>query len=173
MFHNSRNRPVTVARGLSPAIVPVGETSWSRCNRAARLPGPRRQKAPLPRRAWALGCHTRIRAGFPRHAALAGDRPPRYGKKRHVTVGRGPVPRHRSRIPAIAGDRPPRYGRRKAPFLTVGRGPVPRHRPRIPTLAGACPPRYGENNASLTVGRGPVPRHRSRYGKTSLVLLGP
>ena len=27
-----------------------------------------------------------------------------------VTVGRGPVPRHRSRNPTRAGDRPPRYG---------------------------------------------------------------
>ena len=27
---------------------------------------------------------------------IAGDRPPRYEKKRHVTVGRGPVPRRAS-----------------------------------------------------------------------------
>ena len=38
---------------------------------------------------------------------LAGDRPPRYEKKRHtLTVGRGPVPRHRSRKPTLAEDRP-------------------------------------------------------------------
>ena len=46
---------------------------------------------------------------------FAGDRPPRYGKKRHPrTVGRGPVPRHASRHPTIAGDRPPRYGEKTA-----------------------------------------------------------
>ena len=40
---------------------------------------------------------------------IAGDRPPRYGKKRHFTVGRGPVPRQRPRTPTLAGDRPPHY----------------------------------------------------------------
>ena len=79
--------------------------------------------------------------------ALAGDRPPRYDKKRRLlTVGRGPVPRHRScpRTPTLAGDRPPRYGKKRP--LTVGRGPVPRHRscPRNPTLAGDRPTRYGK-----------------------------
>ena len=57
MFHNSVN-----VAGTGPAL--------------------REKTAPLPRRARALGCHTRIRAGCPRHAAIAGDRPPRYGKKR-------------------------------------------------------------------------------------------
>ena len=41
------------------------------------------EKRPLHRRAWALACHTRRRAGFPRHApvcrTIAGDRTPRYG----------------------------------------------------------------------------------------------
>ena len=42
-----------------------------------------------------------------RHPPLAGDRPPRYDKKRHtVTVGRGPVPRHRSRYPTSRGTGP-------------------------------------------------------------------
>ena len=63
---------------------------------------------------------------------IAGDRPPRYGRRKSppFPVGRGPVPRHRSctRNPTLAGDRPPRYGE-KTSFL-VGRGPVPRHRPR-------------------------------------------
>ena len=49
----------------------------------ARLPGPRRQKALLHRRARALACHPRMRAGSPRHRprnpTIAGDRPPRYG----------------------------------------------------------------------------------------------
>ena len=42
------------------------------------------KKTALHRRARALGCQTRIRAGFPRHRSrnptIAGDRPPRYGK---------------------------------------------------------------------------------------------
>ena len=104
-----------------------------------------------------------------------------------LTVGRGPVPRHRSRNPTLAGDRPPRYDK-KCP-LTVGRGPVPRHRActrpcssgspdpdpfvirrsqttvgetHIGTMeiAGDRPPRY-DKKCPLTVGRGPVPRHRS------------
>ena len=33
-------------RVFHKSFSPVGETSWSRCNRAARLPGPR-QKVPL------------------------------------------------------------------------------------------------------------------------------
>ena len=37
--------------------------------------------ARAPRRAWALACHTRMREGSPRHATIAGDRPPRYGEK--------------------------------------------------------------------------------------------
>ena len=40
------------------------------------------KNVPGYRRAWALACHPRIRAGFPCHATIAGDRPPRYGKKR-------------------------------------------------------------------------------------------
>ena len=71
MFHNSllsqwfRDTP-------NDAVSPVGETSQSRCNRAARLPGPRRQKAPFHRKARALACHTRRREGFPRHRSRAG-----------------------------------------------------------------------------------------------------
>ena len=53
------------------------------------------------------------------------------------TVGRGPVPRHRSRTPTIAGDRPPRYEKktvrhRRAWALachTRMRAGSPRHRP--------------------------------------------
>ena len=92
------------------------------------------------RRAWALACHTRRRAGSPRHATIAGDRPPRYGEKNVPhTVGRGPVPRHATiagypvvrgpirRRATIAGDRPPRYGAR-APS-------VPRHAYHSPNLS--------------------------------------
>ena len=49
MFHISMEPPGR--RDLPVSIsTPVGETSWSRCSRSAG----------------ALGCHTRIRAGFPR-----------------------------------------------------------------------------------------------------------
>ncbi len=63
-------------------------------------------RAPLYRRAWALGCHTRMRAGSPRHATIARE-----------------VPRQTT----IAGDRPPRYGTR-APS-------VPRHAYHLPNLS--------------------------------------
>ena len=32
------------------AMLPVGETSWSQCNRAERLPEPLQQKVPLKKR---------------------------------------------------------------------------------------------------------------------------
>ena len=45
---------------------------------------------------------------------VAGDRPPRYEKKRCLfTVGRGPVPRQHPRTPARAGDRPPHYEKKR------------------------------------------------------------
>ena len=51
------------------------------------------EKTARHRRARALGCHTRIRAGFPRHRprtpTRAGDRPPRYGK---IETGRSLLP---------------------------------------------------------------------------------
>ena len=57
--------------------------SWSRCSRSAG----------------ALGCHTRIRAGFPRERwivrTLARDRPSPYGEGAFFPVARGPVPRER------------------------------------------------------------------------------
>ena len=84
------------------------------------------EKNPYPsRRARALACHTRRRAGSPRHRSrnptIAGDRPPRYGKTTpslHVGLGPSPATRAGERVPlaivradrAIAGDRPPRYG---------------------------------------------------------------
>ncbi len=111
----------------------------------------------LIRRAWALACPTRMRAGFPRQAPIAGDRPPRYGilsgpfyrraracpspcqRSRGTgpratvtltfsfTVGRGPVPRQAP----IAGDRPPRYGILSGPFYRRARAcPSPSQRSR-------------------------------------------
>ena len=82
---------------------------------------------PFYRRARALGCHTRIRAGFPRHRrctpTFAGDRPPRYGPQpgrfflslvcdRLIANGRMP---HSTR-PTVNGTL----------FFPVARGPVPR-----------------------------------------------
>ena len=68
---------------------PVGETSRSRCSRSA---GP-------------LGCHTRIRAGFPRERSvdrsMARDRPSPYGEGGRAAAKKPPG--YRS-----AGDRPPR-----------------------------------------------------------------
>ena len=66
-----KNKPISAnyvkMRGFHISMRSVGETSRSRCNRAARPPGQRRQKAPF-------------------------------------IVGRGPVPRQRSRNPTIAGE---------------------------------------------------------------------
>ena len=85
------------------------------------------------------------RGPVPRHAAIAGDRPPRYGEKT-------PLHRRARACPSPCSDRggnplgcacgirgPPRYVTKQA-HLSVGRGPVPRHAP----LAGDRPPRYGE-----------------------------
>ena len=103
---------------------------------------------------------------FQKSLNVAGDRPPRYEKKRlSFTVGRGPVPRHA----AIAGDRPPRYGKKgvseiaqrrggQAPALRYPEPPPPYRR------AGACPSPCsdrGGNPLGCAYGiRGP-----SRYGK--------
>ena len=46
--------------------------------------------------------------------ARSGDLALQRGMPR-VTVGRGPVPRHRPRHPTLAGDRPPRYGKYETP----------------------------------------------------------
>ena len=117
--------------------------------RNSRGTGPQTRAA--YRRAWALaGFHTRMRAGFPRHAVgrrtIAGDRPPRYGIKtmsrprtHSATVGRGTIPPvgqdrlilpfgiRRSRTTearlerrTIAGDRPPHYGMKNSMSLTRG-----------------------------------------------------
>ena len=97
---------------------------------------------------------------------IAGDRPPRYGLpgRRPVTVGLGPVPRHRPRAPTFAGDRPPRDGLQGRFPVTVGLGPVPRHRSRAPTFAGDRPPRDGLQ------GRLPCPR-RARACPSPCVWL--
>ena len=86
------------------------------------------------RSAGALGCHTRIRAGFPREflvdRSMARDRPSPYGeggrfstKNPPVTVARGPVPRERWNARTMARDRPSPYGEGQALFFIVARGP--------------------------------------------------
>ena len=74
-----KRHPLTVGRG------PVPRHAWVDRNLAGDRP-PRYDKNATPhRRAWALACHTRMRAGFPRQCprnpTIAGDRPPRYGEK--------------------------------------------------------------------------------------------
>ena len=139
---------------------------------------------PVVRRAWALACPTRMRAGSPRHATIAGDRPPRYGpyqvcmqrsrgtgtratvsRAAPFPVGRGPVPRHVSVRQGLAGDRPPRYGMQGRLRFTVGRWPVPRHRActRNPTIAGYKHTRYGK----IETGRSLLP-NASRYERPQL-----
>ena len=94
------------------------------------------------RRAWALACHTRMRAGFPRHAwrprTLAGDRPPRYDEKNATPLRRAracpsPCPggREHSRGTGPRATCPP--GVRRAWALachTRMRAGFPRHRSR-------------------------------------------
>ena len=95
------------------------------------------------RSAGALGCHTRIRAGFPRDRSIdrgiARDRPSPYGERgvllprnRPYSVARGPVPRDRLIDRGIARDRPSPYGE-------GGRSAV--QKPSLFRSAGACPPR--------------------------------
>ena len=64
-------------------------------------------------------------AGETRSDACMASEGPRATKKNAIplTVGRGPVPRHRSRTPTFAGDRPPRYGKKR--FLNHRGGQAP------------------------------------------------
>ena len=77
-----------------------------------------------------------------RNPTLAGDRPPRYEKKRHpFTVGRGPVPRHRS------GVRTPHPCRSRSPdpdLFVIRRSQTTDGETYIVTMeiAGDRPPRY-------------------------------
>ena len=126
------------------------------------------------------------RGPLPRHAMIAGDRPPRYGDRE------------------IAGDRPPRYGiqtgffyrrARACPSPCCGLSEVRGGNPLGCAYGIRGPPRYGIQNGSFyrraracpspccgppndrggqapalrafgispSVGRGPVPRHASIY----------
>ena len=86
----SRNHPWSLGCGHFPQ-------RWR--DRGGQAPA-LRGKTVLHRRAWALGCHTRIRAGFPRqrprNPTLAGDRPPRYG---NIKTRRSLLPVNRNFAP--------------------------------------------------------------------------
>ena len=121
------------------------------------------------RRRW-IGWHfDRVkRAG---EAGNAEGKPPRYEKKRHFTVGRGPVPRHRSHNPTLAGEtrsdarvtsEGPRTTGKNAPPLTVGRGPVPRHRSR------ARPCSSGSPDPELFV----IRRAQTTEAETHIMMMG-
>ena len=76
---------------------------------------------------------------------MASEGPRDTKKNATLTVGRGPVPRHRSRNPTLAGDRPPHYDKITVHERSRGTGPRATNK--------KCLPR--------TVGRGPVPRQCS------------
>ena len=66
---------------------PVRRRGWN----PARAPRPTVKGIVFYRRAGALGCHTRIREGFPRDRSMARDRPSPYVKgRRFFTAARGP-----------------------------------------------------------------------------------
>ena len=125
----SRAAPFPVGRGTGPRHVAIAGAPF----------GIRRSRTTVP---------------VPHRAAIAGDRPPRYGLQGRLrfTVGRGPVPRHASVREGLAGETrsdarmasegPRATVSRAAPF-SVGRGPVPRHASVREGLAGDRPPRYG------------------------------
>ena len=111
-----KNPPLTVGRweNLSMAI--------ARALQRSRETGPRAtEKTARHRRAWALGCRTRIRAGFPRHRACA--RPCSSGspdpelfviRRSQTTAGETHIV-----TMEIAGDRPPRYDEKRHPIAIV------------------------------------------------------
>ena len=112
----------------------------------------------LKRRARTLACHTRMRAGFPRHASIAGDRPPRYGPL-DVIVGRWDnlsLAMHRSR------EKPARMRvwHPRAPALRAFG-----HYRRAWACPSPCHARGGQAPALRAFGRyrrvlgKPVPRH--------------
>ena len=91
-------RPATIAGDRPPRYGPRRVSVYRRAracpspcsDRGGQAPALRAKGVSADRRAWALGCHTRMRAGFPRHATIAGDRPPRYGPKGFQSRGTGP-----------------------------------------------------------------------------------
>ena len=86
---------------------------------------------------------------------IAGDRPPRYDKKKRFLNDRGGNP-----LGCAYGIRgPPRYEKKRLPLI-VGRRPVPRQCSRNPTIAGDRPPRYGKKKRFLNDRGGQAPALR-------------
>ena len=114
-------------RSGGPAAFAVGGTSLSRYE-------PHRDQEVSP-----TGTPRASSPGGLSYGTLAGDRPPRYDKKRHpLPVGRGPVPRQASIYRIIAGDRPPRYGNGRVSWMKNAASP---------RRARACPsPGLGLSN---------------------------
>ena len=97
-----------------------------------------REKTALHRRAWALGCHTRIREGSPRHrfaarprhpcssgssealAYLPGDPDPFVIRRSQTTEGETHIMTMDN-----AGDRPPRYNKKRPPHRRARACPSP------------------------------------------------
>ena len=96
-----KNVPFTVGLGPSHATRACERVSLAmpRAPQHSRGTGPRAtiKNGPGYRGAWALACHTRMRAGSPRYASriptIAGDRPPRYMKITVLERSRGTGPR--------------------------------------------------------------------------------
>ena len=83
-----------------------------------------------------------------------------------TTVGRGPVPRHRSRARLCSSGSSEALAHLPSDpeLFVIRRSQTTEGGTHIVTMeiAGDRPPRYGKKTACVTVGRGPVPRHRSR-----------
>ena len=86
---------------------PVGEASRSRCNRAARLPGQRRQKALFIVGRWENLSLAIVRARAIQRARGTG---PRTTKKRLSFLFRSYGPKTPPLAAGQRGDRPPHYG---------------------------------------------------------------
>ena len=138
------------SRGTGPRATKKNAVTHRRARACPSPCGDRGGQAPALRKK--MPSLTVGRGPVPRHAAIAGDRPPRYDEeyrpyRRAWALGcqtrmRAGFPRHAT----IAGDRPPRSEKNA----------VPRHA----TIAGDRPPRYDEEyrHYRRAVGK-PVPRH--------------
>ena len=149
---------------------------------------PSAAEIPLHRRAWALGCHTRIRAGSPRQRPRARPcrsrspdldpfviRRSQTTERKHTSgrwKSRGIGSRQHLRTPTLAGDRPPRYGKKR--HVTVGRGPVPRHRSCArPYKSGSPDPNPFVIRRSQTTEGSPTKRNRDQEGSPILTRTPP
>ena len=134
------------------SMFPVGETSRSRCNKAA--------ESPLHCRARALACHTRMQAGFPRHRFAV--------RPHHLCRSGSPDPD----LFVIRRSQTTELGLARRPVLravVAWRGTGPR-----PTVkgdrsgyrsAGACPPRSFQAPERFSRDRCVARDRPSPYGK--------